>query len=141
MMARLTITASLLLLAACGTSPELRSMDNASRNTASRIWTQPQVARAINVRATVVSDFNPGVNILVNNIPQSLGTATYGAFDSFDTVLFDTKLASHADVQAGMRRYCATLQRDLVQVRQGVMQVPPNQTGLIPYGWTSGACR
>jgi hypothetical protein len=133
------ILATTLLLIAC--SPEVKSADRASSAVASRLWTDPQVARAINVRATHVADYKPGADILFSMLPTSLALATYGEFDSFMNVTFDNDLATHAQVLAGMQRYCAEMGRQLVSVGQGNMDVPPGQPQLKAWGYVSGLCR
>ena len=131
------VALALLVLAGCGGGAEDRALKNASTNVAARIWTDPEVARAINVSGTLVADFKPGADILVQAIPMPLGMATYGEFDNFDMVLFDTSRATHADVLAGMRDYCRRLGRPFRQPAQGVMEPIGNAPA---WGWAAGHC-
>ena len=137
---RFLILTALLAVSAC-TSEEMRLDDAKSAGMAQRIWTDPQVARAINVRATTVADYRPGADILVAMLPVSLSIAKYGEFDSFIEVFFDRDLATDAQVFYGMERYCAVLGRRLIDRSSGTMKVPPGQKGLKAWGFVSGLCR
>lgn len=133
-----TVVFGLFALVACGGGAERRAVDNASANMAARVWTDPQVARAINVRGSMVADFKPGADILVQSIPVPLGMATYGVFDQFTMVLFDTSKATHGQVLAGMRDYCERrMRRPFRQPAEGVMKP---MGGAPAWGWASGHC-
>lgn len=131
------LAAASLVLGACGGGEERRAVNSAGAKMAARIWTDPRVARAINPSGTTVADFKPGADILVQSIPMPLGMATYGVFDQFDMVLFDTSRAPHAQVLAGMRAYCGRLGRPFRQPAQGVMTPVGGAPAL---GWASGHC-
>lgn len=132
------LLAALTALAGCDASGEKARDRSASAVTAAKVWTEPGVARSINVAMTIVSDFKPGRDILFASIPMSLGLATYGEFDTFELVGFDTSLVTHAQVLNGMGRYCREMGRTLVQTRQGVMDGQGQRPN---WGWASGACR
>ncbi|MFE3835595.1 hypothetical protein [Pseudogemmobacter sonorensis] len=132
--------AALAVLAACSAPPDRRpAAQGAVAPIAARIWSEPQVAGAVNLRASSVSRFVPGRDMLMNAAPTPLGSARYGDFDGFDMVIFDTRKASHAQIAAGMRAYCAGLGRSLVQVGQGMVGAAP--ASALPPGWISGMCR
>jgi hypothetical protein len=125
------------MLAACGGGTERRAVENASTNMAARIWTEPGVARAINVSGSMVADFKPGADILLQAIPMPLGMARYGEFDTFTMIIYDTRGATHGQVLKGMRAYCAGLGRPLVQPEHGVMR---SEGGAPAWGWASARC-
>lgn len=110
---RVWILFALAFLAACGASEEEVSSFNASKNVASRVWTEPGVADAINFDMTMVSTYVPGGDLLLSNNPVNISRATYGEFTDFVYVGFDAEKATHAQVLAGMRRYCGMLGRSL----------------------------
>ena len=125
-----------LALAACAPSAEEVALSNAGRNMAYRIW-EPQVADAIGLSGTFVIDFKPGADALARSVPMPLGMATYGKFDKFDLVMFDTSKATAAQVLAGMRVYCGKLGRPLRVHSNGVMERSGN--GPVS-GYVSGDC-
>lgn len=126
------LAAASLVLGACGGGEERRAVNSAGAKMAARIWTDPRVARAINPSGTTVADFKPGADILVQSIPMPLGMATYGVFDQFDMVLFDTSRAPHAQVLDGMRAYCG---------RWAARRPGAGPRGIVPAnGGGSGGC-